>query len=239
MNYDTLLIWLLHIPLQLPCGIISTNPCTDCACTVAIAITAGLMVDCCLSKMLFFNCCSSRISYCHAKTVGLSYKKHSLWSSVTFLPSTAMLPLGWQSNAIVATFPLCSLDNLTFISAAAEARWLLLPYIISVWDLFLWKRLPQCCHSVTLPRRQLKAIPSALPSAMMLLPSDNTAAVADTCWLLIVIFGCCRDISSSKKAAITLPLCCDAVKVVAKSDTLSAANCSDAATFQHAVADAC
>jgi len=67
MNYATLLIWLLHIPLQLPCGIISTNPCMDCACTVAIAITAGLMVDCCLSKMLFFNCCSSRISYCHAK----------------------------------------------------------------------------------------------------------------------------------------------------------------------------
>jgi len=108
--------------------------------------------------------------------------------------------MGQQSNTIVAALPLHSLHDLNFIATVAEARWLLLSIIISVRDLLLWKKLPQCHHcTMTLSRMQPKAISSALLSAMLLLPLDNTTAVANAYWLLIVIFGCCWDLSFSRK----------------------------------------
>jgi len=66
------------------------------------------------------------------------------------------------------------------------------------------KKLPQCHHcTMTLSRMQPKAIPSALLSAMLLLPLDNTTAVANAYWLLIVIFGCCWDLSFSRKLPVS------------------------------------
>jgi len=235
------LSWLLHIPLQLPCGTISTTPAWT---ALALLLSPSpldwrLIVVCPKCYCYFFNCRSSRISYFNAKTLGVSSKKHSRWSSVTLLPSTAMLPLGWRSNAIVAAFPLCSLDNLTFVSAAAKARCLLLSWQHFCLGSFLLKKaatMPSLCDAHCQGCSQ-KQFPLRCH-----LPYVVASRQCCCCgWhLLIVDYHFCLLPGHLffKKAAVTPPLCCDAVKVVAKSDSLSAVNCDDAATFQHAAADA-
>jgi len=112
-------------------------------------------------------------------------KCNGLCSSMALLPSTAFAAIEQQSNAIVAAVPLCCCDALWMASpsllqlkpADCHFPFSLLSGIFSSEN--------GCQNAANVPRHcqwmQPKAIPSVLPSAMMLLPSDNIGAVADTC----------------------------------------------------------
>jgi len=84
------------------------------------------MVDCCFSKMLFSvaappeSATLLQTSYSNAKTPWFVIQKRIPLISHSIVAINCHAAIGWQSNAIVAAFPLCSLHDPTFVAAAAE-----------------------------------------------------------------------------------------------------------------------